>query len=276
MEFLIVTGLSGAGKASALHTLEDIGFYCVDNIPIELIPPFYDLCMRSSDKSMQKVAIVIDVRGEMPFENVFDVLDKLKENNKKYKVLFIDARDDVLIRRFRETRRKHPLLENFNGSMINAVKFERSILKQVRNRADYLVDTSFLSVSQLKERITNLFLENSSSSLIITCMSFGFKYGIPTESDLVFDVLRNLTGLDEAVDRYVRKWNETKEFINRLLPLIDYSLPLYRNEGKSQLVISIGCTGGKHRSVTMVQFLYDHLLKKGFHVGVNHRDITKR
>ena len=202
-------------------------------------------------------------------------------------MLFIDARDDILIRRFRETRRKHPLLENFNGSMINAVKFERSILKQVRNRADYLVDTSFLSVSQLKERITNLFLENSSSSLIITCMSFGFKYGIPTESDLVFDVrclknpyyideLRDLTGLDEAVDRYVRKWDETKGFINRLLPLIDYSLPLYRNEGKSQLVISIGCTGGKHRSVTMVQLLYDHLLKKGFHAGVNHRDITKR
>ena len=286
MDFLIVTGLSGAGKTQALHTLEDIGYYCVDNIPSKLISTFYDLCKKSSDKSMQKVAVVVDIRGENIGSASFEPIEKLKTNGKNYKMLFLDAKDDILIGRYNETRRKHPLSENYNGSVQKAIKFERQLLNSIKNSSDYLIDTSFLSPTQLKKRLASIFLNNSSSAMTITCMSFGFKYGIPTEADLVFDVrclanpyyieeMRNLTGLDASVRDYVMKSNATKGFLDRALSLIDYMLPLYYNEGKSQLVIAIGCTGGKHRSVALAQFLYNHLLDKQHKVIINHRDINK-
>ncbi len=285
MEFLIVTGLSGAGKSRAVDALEDIGFYCVDNIPPKLIPTFYDLCAKAGD-TFSRVAVVTDIRGGDMFSSLFETLDDLKNEDKHYRILFLDANDYVLINRFKETRRKHPLAENNLGSLEQAVKLEREILRPVREKADYIIDTSFLSPAQLKERISNLFLGDSSQALMVHCVSFGFNYGIPTEADLVFDVrclpnpfyieeLKHLTGLDEPVYSYVMKWEQTKGVVQRLISLIDYMLPLYCDEGKSQLVIAIGCTGGKHRSVALAQLLYDHLLENGHRTSVNHRDIQK-
>ena len=285
MEFLIVTGLSGAGKSRAVDALEDIGFYCVDNIPPKLIPTFYDLCAKAGN-TFSRVAVVTDIRGGDMFSSLFETLDDLRNEDKRYRILFLDANDFVLINRFKETRRKHPLAENNLGSLEQAVKLEREILRPVREKAHYIIDTSFLSPAQLKERISNLFLGDASQALMIHCVSFGFKYGIPTEADLVFDVrclpnpfyieeLKPLTGLDEPVYSYVMKWEQTKGFVQRLISLIDYMIPLYCDEGKSQLVIAIGCTGGKHRSVALAQLLYDHLLEKGHRTSVNHRDIRK-
>lgn len=286
MEFIIVTGLSGAGKTQALHALEDIGFYCVDNIPTKLISIFYDLCQKSTDQNMQKVAVVIDIRGENFLDGSFESIERLKANRKNYKVLFLDARDNILIRRYKETRRKHPLSESYHGSIQKSIKFERKLLSSIKNSSDYMIDTSFLSSAQLKKRLAALFLDDSSEALTVTCMSFGFKYGLPTEADLVFDVrclpnpyyideLRNLSGFDESVKEYVMKSTETQGFVSRELSLVDYMLPLYCNEGKSQLVIAIGCTGGRHRSVALAQNLYEYLLDLGHHVIINHRDINK-
>jgi UPF0042 nucleotide-binding protein len=286
MEFLIVTGLSGAGKSRAIDALEDIDFYCVDNIPPKLIPIFYELCQQAKD-GLSRVAVVTDIRGGNMFDSLFEALDALKTESRDYRILFLDASDLVLINRFKETRRKHPLADNYLGSLEQAVKLERDILKPVRERADYIIDTSYLSPAQLKERISNLFLGDVSEALMIHCVSFGFKYGLPAESDLVFDVrclpnpyyveeLKNLTGLDEPVRNYVMKWDQTQGFISRMVNLIDYMIPLYCNEGKSQLVIAIGCTGGHHRSVALAQLLYNHLLENGKRTSVNHRDIQKQ
>lgn len=286
MQFVIVTGLSGAGKSRAICALEDIGFYCVDNLPSTLINTFYDLCKRSNDKAMEKVAIVTDIRNGGKFDSLFSVLDSLKRNDKAYKILFLEAKDEVISRRYRESRRKHPLTQTHRGSIQNAINFERNILKPIRERSDYIIDTSLLSPAQLKERISGLFLNDSSAALMINCMSFGFKYGSPSEADIVFDVrcftnpyyddnLRNLTGMDEAVKNYVLNNDLTKIFIDKLFSLIEFMLPLYSDEGKSQLVIAIGCTGGKHRSVAIVQKLYEHLSQLKYSVSVYHRDIQK-
>ena len=286
MEFLIITGLSGAGKSRAIDALEDIGFYCVDNIPPKLIIAFYEMSKQAKG-TLSRVAVVTDIRGGDMFSSLFETLDQMKSENKEYKILFLDANDSVLMNRFKETRRKHPLVENCLGSLEQAVKLERDVLKPVRECADYIIDTSYLSPAQLKERISSLFLGDSSDALMIHCVSFGFKYGIPAESDLVFDVrclpnpyyvenLRNLTGLDEPVRSYVMKWEQTQGFIERFLNLIDYMIPLYCNEGKSQLVIAIGCTGGHHRSVALAQLLYNHLLEQNRRTSVNHRDIQKQ
>ncbi|MGN1456789.1 MAG: RNase adapter RapZ [Acutalibacteraceae bacterium] len=286
MEFIIITGLSGAGKSIAMRNMEDIGYYCVDNIPPMLVSTFYELCEKSSDKHMKKIAVVTDIRAGDVFDNLFESLDKLKAANKKYKILFLDARDDVLLRRYKETRRKHPLSDNYLGSTEEAVHLEREILMPVKARADYVIDTSLLSPTQLKERITSLFLGNASMGMTVTCMSFGFKYGLPSEADLVFDVrclpnpfyipeLKHHTGLDSCVYDYVMKFDQSKGYAERMLSLVDYSLPLYLSEGKSQLVIAVGCTGGKHRSVTFTRVLYDHILETGHRVIVHHRDIEK-
>lgn len=286
MNFVIVTGLSGAGKTSALRALEDIDYYCVDNIPPILIPTFYDLCQQSKDSRMKNIAIVTDIRGGEVFDNLFEALDKLKSENKKYSILYLDARDDIIITRFKETRRKHPLSDNYNGETTEAVKLERELLRLVRERADYIIDSSQLSPAQLKERVTAIFLGDTVDGLTITCMSFGFKYGTPPEADLMFDVrclpnpfyikeLKHLTGLDESVREYVMKWEQTIGFRERMTELVDYTLPLYRHEGKSQLVIAVGCTGGKHRSVALAQYLYNHLSAGQNKVCVQHRDIRK-
>ena len=286
MEFIIITGLSGAGKSIAMRSMEDIGFYCVDNIPPMLLPTFYDLCEKSADEHMKKIAVVTDVRAGNAFDDLFAALDMLKASQKKYKILFLDARDDVLLRRFKETRRRHPLSEMCKGSTENAVVLERELLMQVRARADYVIDTSLLAHTQLRERISALFLGNAALGMTITCLSFGFKYGVPAESDLVFDVrclpnpyyipeLKQHTGLEECVFDYVMKFDQTKGYVERMLSLVDYSLPLYLAEGKSQLVIAIGCTGGKHRSVTLTRVLYKHILESGQRAIVHHRDVIK-
>ena len=286
MDFVIVTGLSGAGKTRAMHAMEDIGFFCVDNLPAKLIPTFYELCL-SSKEQRSRVAVVTDTRGGEMFTSLFDVLDDMKANQMDYKILFLDAKDQVLFNRYQENRRRHPLAEAYQGWVEQAVKLEREMLKPVRERADYIIDTSFLTTAQLKSRISNLFLENSSDALMVQCVSFGFKYGIPSEADLVFDVrclpnpyyieeLRHHTGLEAPVRDYVMKWEQTQGFIRRWIDLIDYMYPLYCAEGKSQLVIAVGCTGGHHRSVALAQYLCDYLVNQGKRAGVNHRDIRKQ
>ncbi len=286
MEFIIITGLSGAGKSVAMKNMEDVGYYCVDNIPPVLLPIFYDICEKSVDEHMKKIAIVTDVRAGDVFVDLFDTLDKLRSSGKEYKILFLDARDDVLLRRFKETRRKHPLSDICNGSTEKAVHLERKLLIKVKAKADYVIDTSLLSQTQLRERISALFLGNAALGMTITCLSFGFKYGIPSEADLVFDVrclpnpyyipeLKHHTGLEECVFDYVMKFDQTKGYVERMLSLVDYSLPLYLDEGKSQLVIAVGCTGGKHRSVTLTRVLYKHILESGQRAIVHHRDVIK-
>lgn len=285
MEFIIITGLSGAGKSVAMKNMEDIGYYCVDNLPPMLVSTFYELCEKSTDQRMKKIAVVTDIRAGDVFDDLFASLDKLSAAHKKYKILFLDARDDVILRRFKETRRKHPLSENA-VSTEDAVTLERELLMPVKSRADYVIDTSLLSPTQLKERITSLFLGNISLGLTVNCMSFGFKYGLPAEADLVFDVrclpnpfyipeLKEHTGLEACVFDYVMQFEQSKGYAERMISLVDYTLPLYLTEGKSQLVIAVGCTGGKHRSVTLTRVLYNHILETGQRTIVHHRDINK-
>lgn len=285
MEFVIVTGLSGAGKSRAVDALEDIGFYCVDNMPPKLLPKFAELCLQSQDK-LTRVAIVIDARGGVLFNDLFDGLEELRKQGGDYKILFLECDDQVLARRYKETRRQHPLAASSGGSVIKAIEKERFMLKLVRSRTDYLIDTSHLSPAQLKERITDLFLGDASNGMLIQCMSFGFKYGYPAEADLVMDVrclpnpfyvdeLKHKTGMDQDVRDYVLDRDVTRGFQQRLYGLIDFLLPLYSDEGKSQLVIAIGCTGGKHRSVTLTEELAKHITEGGRRVMVNHRDIQK-
>lgn len=285
MEFVIVTGLSGAGKSRAIDAMEDIGFYCVDNIPPTLIPVFYDLYTKSEGMP-QKTAVVCDARSGEFFKSFFQALEILNEQGREYKILFLDASDTALVNRYQETRRKHPLSENLNGSMETAVRLEREMLRPIKERADYIIDTTNIRPQYLKQRITKIFLENSEKSMYIHCMSFGFKNGLPTEADLVFDVrclpnpfyideLRNLTGLDEAVRDYVMSKPEAEEFKAKLTDMIDFLIPQYIKEGKSQLVIAIGCTGGHHRSVAFAQYMYEHLSAKNIVTTVNHRDINR-
>lgn len=285
MEFLIVTGLSGAGKSVAMNALEDIGFYCVDNIPSKLVVTFYELCARAKE-NFSRVAVVTDIRGSALSDDLFAFLETFKERKVPYKILFLDATDIVLVHRYKETRRRHPLSETVGGSLELSVKTEREILRPMREAADYIIDTSYLAPSQLKQRLSSLFLGNVSDALTIQIMSFGFKKGIPTEADMVFDVrclpnpfyvpaLKKLTGLDEPVRDYVMQWDETQGFVTRFFDLIDYMIPLFCSEGKSQLVIAIGCTGGQHRSVAIVELLYRHLVAQNKRTSVNHRDITR-
>lgn len=287
MEFVIISGMSGAGKTSALHIMEDIGYYCVDNIPTSLLQTLYKLCKDSSDKAMERVAVVVDVRGNGDYEVMYNDLENFKKNNEGVSILYIDAKVDSLIVRYKETRRRHPLTERLkDGSVAAAVKEEQRLLVPVKTLADYSIDTTFMSIKQLRERIISMFLENSSNSIMITFMSFGFKYGIPLESDLIIDVrclpnpfyiaeLKEHTGLEKCIQDYVLYSEETQEFVKRLIDWLDYSLPLYLKEGKSELVVGIGCTGGKHRSVTIAELLDNYFMEKGYKCIVQHRDVKK-
>lgn len=287
MEFVIISGMSGAGKTSALHIMEDIGYYCVDNIPTSLLQTLYKLCKDSSDKAMKRVAVVVDVRGNGDYEVMYDDLENFKKNNEGVSILYIDAKVDSLIVRYKETRRRHPLTERLkDGSVAAAVKEEQRLLVPVKTLADYSIDTTFMSIKQLRERIISMFLENSSNSIMLTFMSFGFKYGIPLESDLIIDVrclpnpfyiaeLKEHTGLEKCIQDYVFDSEETQEFVKRLIDWLDYSLPLYLKEGKSELVVGIGCTGGKHRSVTIAELLDNYFMEKGYKCIVQHRDVKK-
>ena len=287
MEFVIITGMSGAGKTSALRVLEDIGYYCVDNIPASLLNMLYTLCSKSDDKKMQRVAVVVDVRGTENYKTMHVGIEQFKAAHKDIKILFFDAKTDLIVMRYKETRRRHPLSDRLKDGLISdAVDFERALLVPVKNLADYTIETSYMSNKQLRERVMNLFMEDASQSLTLTFMSFGFKFGIPLEADLIIDVrclpnpfyipeLKKLTGLDKAVRDYVLGSDETQEFLRRTLYMLDFSVPLYLKEGKSELVVGIGCTGGKHRSVTVARQLEEHFLKLGYKCVIQHRDVAK-
>ena len=286
MELLIVTGMSGSGKSSVMDVMEDIGYYCIDNIPPMLISQFVDLC-RQSETGISKIAVAVDIRSGDMFAEIFRSWQALKSSSDvNVKILFIEACDEVLIKRYKETHRKHPLDEKFGGNMHEAIKYEWHQLSQLREIADYYIETSNLSASQLKEQVKSIFLERDSDSLVIKVMSFGFKYGVSTESDLVFDVrclpnpfyipeLKNHTGLDNCVRNYVMEHEESQKLYEKLCDLIDFLIPMYVREGKSQLVIAFGCTGGKHRSITFAELMADHLVEAGYKVQKYHRDITK-
>lgn len=287
MKFLVVTGLSGAGKSGAVNVLEDIGFYCIDNIPPELIPKFAEICLHSG-RQMKKVAIVTDIRGGDMFPQVGETLEYLKTlNGIEVSVMFLDASDDTLIRRYKETRRRHPLDEKYGGDLEDAIAEERRVLGMIRDKADYYVDTTDLSMSQLRENIKALFLNDPGEGIAVKVMSFGYKYGISREADLVFDVrclpnpfyieeLKFHTGQEDCVRDYVMSFEQSMEFEAKLFDLMDFLIPLYIREGKTSLVIAFGCTGGKHRSVTFAERMYDHLSKKGIKTRVWHRDIKNR
>lgn len=285
MELLIITGMSGAGKSQAANILEDMGFYCVDNVPPAIIPSFVELSMHGTQE-MVRLAIVTDIRGGDMFDDMPRVLENLKKDNVDYKILFLDAANDVLIRRFKENRRKHPLCERSDISLSEAVNVERGRLSEIRSAADYVLDTGLLSLAELKKRITALFLNEGKKGMSIICRSFGFKYGIDADADLVFDVrclrnpfyvkeLKEKTGKDKEVADYVMDSKESVNFAEKLFAFLDNAFDLYVNEGKSQLVISFGCTGGKHRSVAFAEMLYKHITKLGFKGTVIHRDIGK-
>ena len=287
MEFVILTGLSGAGKTNTLHAMEDSGFYCVDNLPPLLLDTFYDLCDSSTDTRLKKVAVVADARSGELFADIPEVLSKLRLDGKRFKILFLDAKPDVLLVRYKGTRRKHPLIgEITSGSLEEAVALENDLMKGVREMADYVIDTTMMTPNELKERVTTLFSAGAGDTLLVTCMSFGYKYGIPPEADLVFDVrclpnpfyikeLKALTGLDEAVRSYILDFDVSKRFVEKLYDYIDFTLPLYREDGKSELVIAVGCTGGRHRSVTVARLLNTHFLENGQKSSIHHRDISK-
>lgn len=286
MQLLIVTGISGAGKSSVMDVMEDIGYYCIDNIPPKLISKFVDLC-RQSESAITKVAVAVDIRTGDMFAEIFRSWQKLKsEADVEVKVLFIDANQRVIINRYKETRRKHPLQEKFSGNMKAAIDYEYSQLSQLREIADFYIDTTEFATAQLKEHIKSIFLEKSSDSLLIQVMSFGFKYGIPSDCDLVFDVrclpnpyyvdeLRPQTGCDLSVREFVMGFTQSQELFAKLSDLIDYLIPLYIHEGKSQLVIGFGCTGGKHRSITFAELMAKHLSENDYRVQKYHRDIAK-
>lgn len=287
MKLLIVTGMSGSGKSSVMDVMEDIGFYCIDNIPPKLIPQFVDLC-RKSETGIDKIAVAVDIRTRNMFAEIFYVWQTLKsEKDVETKVLFIEAEDEVLIKRYKETRRKHPLDEQFNGNMHEAIRYEREQLMQLKEIADHYIETTGYSTARLKEEVRSLFLDNEADSIMIKVMSFGFKYGVSTESDLIFDVrclpnpfyieaLRNHTGTDECVQKYVMNSEDSRKLFAKLTDLIDFLIPLYIKEGKSQLVISFGCTGGKHRSITFAELMANHLTEQNYKVQKYHRDITKK
>lgn len=287
MEFVIISGMSGAGKTSALRVLEDIGYYAVDNIPASLLPTLYSLCLNSGDSGMSRVAVVVDVRGTENYSMMNRQLEEFRADHKDAKILYIDAKTDTIIMRYKETRRKHPLADRLkDGSVTEAVEFEKALLVPVKKLADYTIDTTYMSNKQLRERVCSMFMENSMNSLTLTFMSFGFKYGIPLEADLIIDVrclpnpfyipeLKPHTGLDSDVRDFVLGSPDTREFIKRTLSLLDFSVPLYLKEGKSELVVGIGCTGGKHRSVTFASQLDEHFRKLGYKCVIQHRDVGK-
>lgn len=285
MEFVIVSGLSGAGKSKAAATLEDLGFYVVDNLPAALIPKFAELCMAAPGK-YERVALVTDVRAGERFEGLFAALKTLKEMGCAYRILFVEASADTIIKRYKETRRSHPLAQD-GVSLSETIRQERAALEPVRQRAEFIVDTTAMNNAKIRGEIFRLFGDGEAkSAMAVTVTSFGFKYGVPIEADLVFDVrflpnpyyiaeLRYQTGLDEPVRSFVFQYEETNAFMEKLKDLIGFLLPRFVEEGKSVLVIAVGCTGGRHRSVAVTHALAEFIRQKGYHAAENHRDMTR-
>lgn len=284
MKLVIVTGMSGAGKTVALKMLEDIGFYCVDNLPISLVDKFVQLVSGGAD--IKKTALGLDIRSGEELENLDEILENWRGSDVDVQVLFLDANDAVLIKRYKETRRVHPLAGA--GRLENGIEKEREKLAFLKNEADYIIDTSMLLTRELRKELEKIFLQDARyKNMYVTVLSFGFKYGIPEDADLVFDVrflpnpyydehLRPLTGQVQAVRDYVMRGTTAEIFLKKLYDMIDFLLPNYINEGKNQLVIAVGCTGGKHRSVTIARALYEHLEAVGeYGIRIDHRDIEK-
>lgn len=282
--FLIITGMSGAGKTQALKIMEDMGYFCIDNLPPALLSKFGQLISHSGDK-LQKVAVVIDVRGRGFFDNLVQELEGLEKEGLNYQILFLEASDQTLVRRYKETRRLHPLATA--GGIMEAIEKERVQLQEIRGMANKIIDTSQMNTKDLKEELKKSFLPRGNSLQInISVISFGFKYGIPIDADLVFDVrflpnphyvqkLKSLTGKEKCVQDYVFKWPKSQEFIAKFFGLIDFLVPQYIQEGKSHLIIAIGCTGGQHRSVALALKLGEYLRGKGYQVIIDHRDLKK-
>lgn len=285
MNFLIVTGLSGAGKSMAVNALEDIGFFCIDNIPVALLPRIVDFALQGENQ-LSRVAVVMDVRGVRNSDQLEQALADLDEKKIEYEILFLDANSSTIQRRYKETRRQHPISVTDHVSIEEAIERERRLLQPLRSRAKYVIDTSLLSAAQNKERVCGLFLDKGKSPMALTVVSFGFKYGLPQEADLVLDVrclpnpfyvpeLKNLTGMDQAVVDYVMAAPESQELLRRYESMLEYALPLYVKEGKSQLMIAVGCTGGKHRSITFARKIGEFCQKLGYEPSVQHRDAKR-
>lgn len=286
MKFVILTGMSGAGKSTAFKMLEDLGYYCVDNLPVPLIHTFADLTVGLPNAELKKVAIGIDIRNGESLDGLDTALENLRKGNIPYEILFLEADDNVLVKRYKETRRNHPLAGS--ERVYNGIQQEREKLKYLKEHADYIIDTSQMLTRELKAELDKIFVLNQDyKSLFITILSFGFKYGIPADSDLVFDVrflpnpyyvdgLRSKTGNDKEIQEYVMQFKESHDFLDKLEDMVKFLIPNYIAEGKNQLVISIGCTGGKHRSVTLANELYKRLEdQEQFGLKIEHRDILK-
>ena len=281
---LIITGISGAGKTHVADALEDLGYYCVDNVPPALVQNFAELSKQSRGE-FSKIAIVVDVRSREMFSDYKSCLDELKAQGYKLKTLFLDCSDSVLIRRYKQTRRVHPLISGEISSIEDAIKEERAMLAFAKSAAEYAVDTSEVSGAQLKSIVAQLFSSDGGHTMAVSCVSFGFKHGLPPDADLLFDVrclpnpfyvpeLRDKTGLDDEVRGYVLSSGQAQGLQPKLFDLIDYLIPLYIQEGKSHLVIVVGCTGGKHRSVVFAELVAAHLNEKGIRAVTHHRHIT--
>jgi UPF0042 nucleotide-binding protein len=282
--FVIITGFSGAGKSGVLHSFEDLGFFSMDNLPPALLPKFAELCNQSEGK-IKRVALVCDIRGGELFRGLFEALDHLEEMGFNYEIIFLEATEEILIRRFKETRRRHPLAEK--GSILEAIREERSLLEDIRGKANVIFDTSSLSLKELKEKVNRRYASESwETNILITVASFGFKYGLPLDADLVFDVrflpnpyyvdsLRSLSGNDAPVQEYLWKWAITHRFFQKLKDMAAFLLPCYATEGRPQLTIAIGCTGGKHRSVALANELAQTLQAQKYQARVEHRDVNK-
>ncbi|MCX7832306.1 MAG: RNase adapter RapZ [Actinobacteria bacterium] len=283
IQLLIVTGMSGAGRSETMRALEDIGYYCVDNLPPRFILNLVEL-LEMESRNIMHVAASCDVRSKDYFPELLQVIAELKKRGIAYKVIYLEAEDETLVKRFKKDRRRHPLSES--GKIIDGVKKERRVLEEVKSLADYIIDTSNFELYQLKEKIKSIVVGSDRYTLLISVESFGFKFGIPLDSDLIFDIrflpnpyyeenLKNLTGLDEEVKKFVMSFDDTKIFLEKTIDLLDFLIPRYEKEGKTHLVISIGCTGGKHRSVVISEEIASRLRKKSFNVTVTHRDIAK-
>ncbi len=283
-ELVVITGMSGAGRSEAIHTFEDLGHFCIDNLPPSFIPQLVGLAELSGSK-LRRLAVVSDVRGHEFFDELVGELASLAERGVVIRILFLDAEDDVLIRRFKETRRRHPMCAE-GESLLDGIRAERAAVAQIRDRADFVIDTSHLRPQELRETIREQFSGSMAASMAITISSFGFKYGLPADADIVMDVrflpnphydpeLRPLTGLDEQVSRFVLRHPEAVEFLGKWLELLDVLVPGYVIEGKHHLSIALGCTGGMHRSVALAEATAEHLRSHGYRVAVSHRDIGR-
>ena len=285
MRFVIVTGMSGGGKSTAMRMLEDVGFFCVDNLPVPLIEKFMELLVMPGNE-ISKAALGLDVRADQSFGDAMKILDRMRQNGFIFEVLFMDASDSTLVKRYKESRRVHPLCTPEDSRVEHGISKEREILTEMKKKADYIIDTSKLLTRELKEEIDRIFVKNGEyNNLIISIMSFGFKHGIPADADLVFDVrflpnpfyideLKYMTGNDKGVQEYVMGFPEAGQIMDKLEDMLRFLTPNYIKEGKYQLVVAIGCTGGKHRSVTLANELYKRMKDKGnYGLTISHRDV---